>query len=181
MTKINIQTKVIILSTALLASCAAPITSVKVAPDATIGEGGHRGTYMTRHDGEKIHIGEWLYWYPNGQKKLRAYYKLGTPHGYWAMWDEAGTLRLEGYYRLGRGVGKWTAYYSTGQKQHEGRFSNDLEVGHWIFWYLNGSKRMEGDFKYGEWHGEWKFYKPNGEVAFTTKYNRGRAVTNNKQ
>ena len=154
MTKIKITTVATIAAALCIASCGTSGTSyenIKLDFESHVGEsgergpmmgadkgtfeGGHRGAYMTRHNGEKLPIGEWIYWYPNGQKKLRAYYKLGTPHGKWLMWDPAGTLRLEGHYRLGRGVGKWIAYYSTGQKQHEGRFNNDVEVGRWTFWY----------------------------------------------
>ena len=179
MTKIKITT---VAAMALMIGCSTTVHDVQVAPTSTssfnedIGEGGYRGAYMTTHSGEKLQIGEWIYWYPNAQKKLRAYYKLGTPHGKWLMWDEEGTLRLEGSYRLGRGVGNWIAYYDSGQKQHEGRFSNDVEVGHWVFWYLNGNKRMEGNFRYGEWHGDWTFYAPNGTVAFIAKYKNGRLI-----
>jgi hypothetical protein len=139
-------------------------------------EGGHRGSYMITSNGEKLPVGEWVYWYPNGQKKLRAYYKLGIPHGRWMMWDETGTLRLQGRYSLGKAVGKWTLYYASGRKQHEGRFSNNLEVGHWIFWYPNGQKSMDGNYKYGEFHGTWSFYTPDGKVAFMAKYKLGRLV-----
>jgi len=147
-----------------------------MAADKGTFEGGHRGAYMTTSKGEKLPIGEWIYWYPNGQKKLRAYYKLGIPHGRWMMWDETGTLRLQGRYRLGKAVGKWTVYYASGRKQYEGRFSNNLEVGHWIFWYPNGQKRMDGNYKYGEFHGTWSFYTPDGKVAFVAKYKLGRLV-----
>jgi antitoxin component YwqK of YwqJK toxin-antitoxin module len=181
------MTKIIITTVAAAFICAASCgtsgtsyENIKLDFDSHVskeGEGGYRGAYMTRHNGEKLQVGEWIYWYPNAQKKLRAYYKLGTPHGHWLMWDEAGTLRLEGHYRLGKGVGKWTAYYSTGQKQHEGRFDNDVEIGHWTFWYLNGNKRMDGNFKYGQWHGDWTFYVPNGAVAFIAKYKNGRLIS----
>ena len=179
MTKIKITT---VAAMALMIGCSATVHDVQVAPTSResfnedIGEGGYRGAYMTTHSGEKLQIGEWIYWYSNGQKKLRAYYKLGTPHGRWMMWDEAGTLRLEGSYRLGRGVGKWIAYFDSGQKQHEGHFSNDVEVGHWTFWYYNGNKRMEGNFRYGEFHGDWSFYTPDGKIAFIANYKNGRLI-----
>jgi hypothetical protein len=180
------MTKIKFITIAALALCSAScatttVEDVKVAPgfDSKVGgpgEGGHRGAYMTTSSGEKLQIGEWIYWYPNGQKKLRAYYKLGVPHGRWMMWDEAGVLRLEGSYRLGRGTGEWIAYYGTGRKIHQGRFSNDLEVGHWVYWYYNGNKKMEGNFRYGEFHGKWTFYAPDGTIAFTAKYNNGRLL-----
>ena len=38
------------------------------------GEGGHRGAYKIGPNGDKIQIGEWVYWYPNGKIQLRAFY-----------------------------------------------------------------------------------------------------------
>ncbi len=68
------------------------------------------GTYR---DGKRD--GDWIYYYPNGQKEAIGRYRDGVENGPWTMWYEDGRLQSQGVYLDGRMDGKWVFHYESGE------------------------------------------------------------------
>lgn len=58
--------------------------------------------------------GQWVWWYPNGQKYSEGRYLNDQPVGLWVFWHSNGQKQMEGEYSTGVLVGKWTWWKEDG-------------------------------------------------------------------
>lgn len=78
-------------------------------------------------------IGEWHYYYPNGQLESEGNFKNDMPHG------------------------KWTWYYSNGNIKEKGSFLNGLKIGDWYQYTFKGKVISILTYNNGELVNEVKF------------------------
>ena len=145
-------------------------------------------------------VGEWTYWYRNGQIRKKGTFTEGTETGSWKYWYDNGVPRKEGDYNdRGEKVGLWNYWYDNGLKDEEGSYQDGLPDGHWEFhynqvknslqkegdyikgredgfWvhrYKNGLKKKEGSYIKGLETGPWKYWYETGEIKSEGSYSNG--------
>lgn len=106
--------------------------------------------------------GEWVYYFPTGQRQKAGPYLNGVQQGEWSFWYESGQVKQRGNYKDGQAQGVWTYWHDNGQKSKQGPFVDGREHGHWIYWHPNGQRAAEGDFRGGEQFGVWITWTEKG-------------------
>ncbi len=133
--------------------------------------------------------GEYLAFYPNGQKMEESFYlndslngerKLyhengqlesitthanGMFEGKYQKFDENGKMLNEGQYMNNEMSGTWKKWYDSGELAEEVTFAVNLENGPFKEFYKNGKLKTEGVYVQGDnEQGELKIYDENGEL-----------------
>lgn len=150
-------------------------------------------------DGSLVNDGEYVEWYPSGQKYKEGKFVDGLEQGEWTFWHENGQIAKQPSYVEGKLDGKWTvlredgspieersyidgkrhgtfvAYDESGeQKLSERRFQQGEPEGTWIEWYPDGEKKVEVEFLNGKLHGVKQQWYDNGQLAAREDYRAGR-------
>lgn len=89
--------------------------------------------------GEELRHGRREAWWPNGQPKLRAEYRLGQAIGKARWWHANGQIALQGSYEEGLAAGKWSWWRENGTRaatcRYEGGNPDD-----WAMWATDGRR-----------------------------------------
>ena len=91
-------------------------------------------------------IGDYVIWYPNGQKSVEGGLLDGENHGFWEHWYDNGQKEQEGLFHQGEQQGTWNHWYRDGAKESEWIFGAD-GIAHFTYWYESGAKKEEGVFQ----------------------------------
>ncbi|MBP6562526.1 MAG: toxin-antitoxin system YwqK family antitoxin [Neisseriaceae bacterium] len=89
----------------------------------------------------RISNGEVMFWYENGQPKMKGQYVKGRQEGEWRNWHPNGKLSAQLFYEGGKVSGRGARWYPSGGKESEMMFKQDLAEGPWLRWYENGQMR----------------------------------------
>jgi hypothetical protein len=89
-------------------------------------------------DGKKS--GEWVYFYPNGEKSAVEHYKNGV------LW------------------GSVVYYMPDGTKSAQENWENGILEDSAFYYHDNGLLEKEGVYQNGNYHGVWRFYYPDGQL-----------------
>ena len=116
-------------------------------------------------DDKHIKVGDWVYFFGNGNKEKEGRYFEDQMHGNWTFWHENGQKLSEGEYKNGKPEGLWVNWYENGQKLGESEYKNGKKEGLWTLWYENGQKDFEGEYKNGLEEGRWTYWNKNGSVS----------------
>ncbi len=60
-------------------------------------------------------MGEWTYYYQNGQMETKGSFKNNKPEGIWTSYYPNGNIRCEGNYKNGKQQSAWTYYNEKGE------------------------------------------------------------------
>ena len=153
---------------------------------------------------EPIKVGEWVYFYEDGQKEKQGTYLEDQMHGSWQFW-------------LPGDSESWTSEYTNGEGSKNGRFtltSEDVrdrfdqalkasgaspkqismmsqmerpqraegfyrfgkEHGVWTHWHKNGQKASENTFRDGKEEGVSRGWHENGQKAYESHLDGGKRV-----
>lgn len=121
-------------------------------------------------------VGEWTYWYRNGQIRKKGTFTEGTETGSWKYWYDNGVRKKEGNYNdRGERVGPWRYWYKNGLEDEEGTYQNGLPDGHWVFRFnqVENSLQKEGDFIKGREDGFWVYRYKTGRTKKEGSYIKG--------
>lgn len=122
-------------------------------------------------------IGAWDYWYESGGKQAEGGYdEAGRQEGPWQWWNEDGQPARKGAYRGGKETGPWTFWFEAGGKEREGAYREGNKEGTWIFWYPDGELRCQGDFRQGLETGVWTYREKIGEEYVAWTYDYGKII-----
>lgn len=121
--------------------------------------------------------GTWTFWLPGGSESWTAEYRNGEgpKNGFRTVWED-GQKWSKGTYKNGEMEGVWTFLHGNGQKRSEGTCKNAKREGVWASWYDNGQKRSEGTYNNGEIAGVWTYWDKQGNVATTEVYQNGELL-----
>lgn len=79
--------------------------------------GGMRYEGCVRVAGEQVQrVGDWVYWYPNGQKVCEERFVDGLRHGVARSWHPGGTPASEGMWIYGNPAGTWIFWDERGMR-----------------------------------------------------------------
>ena len=130
-------------------------------------------------DKKGFKTGECIYWYENGQMRLKEFYEKGRRSGKSQGWFEDGTQEFDRTYvvmQRNNGTlagtepiavkdGLWTEFHENGQKKKEEHFALGILQGAVRTWYDNGQleelKTMADKFENGTYERYFESGKPN--------------------
>lgn len=152
-------------------------------------------------NGERV--GEWTWWYPDGQRALLISYDDGTPlnqtrwhengqvssrttyddegriTGLMQHWDVNGTLRDAHEWEAGMEHGEARQYDHNGNLLRTAYYVDDKKHGTETWWYTDGTKRWEIHFDEGARTGTWTQYDPDGQVQMQSVWADGKLISRN--
>lgn len=108
--------------------------------------------YAPRSGSGPVKVGDWTYWFSNGQKRETLFFRNGKKHGPWIAWDREGRKRKRQVFRDGVSDGLWET------------------------WYPNGRRSTETNYRRGRLHGPSVHWDEKGRVTKETWYEEGRPV-----
>ncbi|MEX0938898.1 MAG: toxin-antitoxin system YwqK family antitoxin [Pirellulales bacterium] len=95
--------------------------------------------------------GTWIAYDESGEQPLRQQsYSQGTPHGDWISWFPSGQKRVEGTYEMGRRDGVFTRWNEDGMKVRESAFADGQPHGRSATWDRSGNLLAEREFRDGK-------------------------------
>lgn len=139
--------------------------------------------------------GEWIYYYPDGEKRLMATYEDGLENGRFEWYTSDGKVTEVGNYQNGLKHGFWLTYYPNGEVfdsvgyeadrmqglfikkyisgsiMQKGTYSRDRHAGQWVSYHENGQKESQGNFEEGIQTGMWEFWNDQGTKLQDIDYN----------
>lgn len=157
--------------------------------------------YFNENNVPIIKDGEGLFetFYSSGKPKKKTTYKNGVPNGEYLYWNPNGNIRIKGAYNNGKKDGLWTEFFITGQQIYQttnfsnglkngefkeyllngnltifGNYKNHLKDGKWEYYFENEQLDMSGPFQDDLQHGDWKFYYPNGQLYYEGNFIKGQ-------
>ena len=101
---------------------------------------------------DEAKVGEWVYFYDNGQKEKQGHYINNLMQGTWTFW-------------LADGSDSWTAQYEKGAGANNGRITTA---------YKNGQKKTESTYRDGRQHGVATVWHETGRAIQEQHYRNGR-------
>jgi len=144
-------------------------------------------------------IGNWKFFFDNGNIESEYNYKNGKLDGLFILWNKNGKKQQESIYKDGKLNGLTILYYENGNKQQESIYKDDILNGLTIFYnengnkkkevifidsklnglgivfYENGNKKSELMFKNGNVNGLAILYNENGTKQGESMYKNGKA------
>lgn len=122
-------------------------------------------------------MGNWKYWYSNGQMKSDYNLVRDTLDGSFIKWYENGQKLIEGTKKMGVEVGPWTSWYENGQMNEKLNYYQDGKTeGLQTKWHSNGQKASEVNFLKGVKEGECKFWDTKGKQYITRIFKAGADI-----
>ena len=114
---------------------------------------------------------QFKFMYPNGNKRAEGIYDIDDAKiGEWKYYFPNGQLKSVEESKNGDLDGKNIYYYENGQKSLEEEYSKGEEDGYSTSYYGNGNKSAEGWYKKGQKVGDWYYYNENGDLSNTEYY-----------
>jgi antitoxin component YwqK of YwqJK toxin-antitoxin module len=176
----NMEKALLVLSLLVLVGCDDPTGGGKLAiTKHENGKTSSRGYVIPNTvSDEPIKVGDWVYYYKDGQKEKQGSYLEDQMHGTWTFWLPGGSESWTAEYKNGDGNknGVQTLRHANGQKLMEGSYKEGKKEGVWTYWDRSGQKVMEGTHKAGKKEGVWTFYYEQGNVTSTEIYRNGKLV-----
>ncbi|MFN0057183.1 MAG: redoxin family protein [Planctomycetota bacterium] len=120
-----------------------------------------RKSGMTALNGDQI--GEWTFYYENGNRQAQGSYVKDIQEGDWSYWFPNGELEMQGAFRGERRSGRWRYFHPSGLPRAQGQFEDGREAGKWTFWNVQGERDQRGDYARGKQTLRWTFWHPGGQ------------------
>ncbi len=136
--------KILLLNFAFILLFACSTKPVEVV-EAVFPDGTPKTVKYYKSEAKEVIIKEVLY-YEDGQKKLEGAYKNGERIGQWSYWYANGNLWSQGEYKNGLENGLKSVWHENGQKYYEGDLKDGTRVGKWNFWEKDGTLIKEIDY-----------------------------------
>lgn len=118
--------------------------------------------------------GKWTYYYDNGKISGYDNWKNGEQTGEDLTYNKRGVLVTKANFRDGKLDGEKTSYYAIGHPYSVSTYSNGLGSGPYKEFYINGKKKIEALFVEGELNGDYKSFFQNGKTEIIANYNKGK-------
>ena len=123
-------------------------------------------------DGKQM--GNWKYWYSNGQMLNDCNFVRDTLDGAFIKWYENGQKLIEGTKKMGMEIGPWTSWDENGQMSSKLSYDQDGKSdGLQTKWHNNGQKASDENFSKGIKEGEFKFWDNKGKLYVTRTFKSG--------
>jgi antitoxin component YwqK of YwqJK toxin-antitoxin module len=143
------------------------------------------GNYLEYYpDGQKfcegsyangILSGEWSYWHPNGQLCKKITYQDGRPHGTVEIFRADGTLASKQSFDQGLRTGEWVSFHPDGKTiQAKMKLVAGKVEGERTTYYPNGQIRQQANFKGGAFDGPVAEFNEEGEKVASGKFEEGK-------
>jgi len=119
-------------------------------------------------------MGNWKFWYSNGQMKSDYNLVYDTLDGALIKWYENGQKLIEGTKKMNNEIGSWTSWYENGQMNSKMNYDEEGKTdGLQTNWHNNGQKSSEENYSKGIKEGEFKFWDSQGKLYVTRTFKNG--------
>jgi antitoxin component YwqK of YwqJK toxin-antitoxin module len=133
------------------------------------GKTASRGYMLNDH----IKVGDWVYFFEDGQKEKQGTYHEDQKHGTWTFYGN-GQKGSERPYKNGELEGVWTSWHENGKKWGETTYKDGQAEGVWTYWHDNGQKKTEGTMKDDKKDGVWTYWDVGGNVTEINMWKSGK-------
>jgi antitoxin component YwqK of YwqJK toxin-antitoxin module len=140
-------------------------------------DGGYREFYpngkpfVTGQFKEGRQVGEWTYYFEDGQVNRKTNYSNGKLDGSWEVFRADGTLAAKRSFKDGERDGEWITYDATGkQKLSEEHYVKGERDGEWKSWYADGKPLRQVAFKNGKLDGKSTEWNDKGQKVIEVEY-----------
>lgn len=115
---------------------------------------------------------EYVFYYPNGDKKGEGIMKKGKKDGLWKYYDRKGNLESEETFKNGK-ITENKNYFKNGQLKNFTRYKGDVREGLYEAYYYTGTTYIKGWMNKDEQNGYWYYYYPDGTLEKILYYING--------
>lgn len=119
-------------------------------------------------------IGEWTWYYKNGQLKQIGSYKNNRYHGVWIEYFDNGDLKSKLEHKMSEdpNVGAYIEYFELyDSKSREHLLANG--EGRYVTYYESGDTQLVGQVTQMQKTGNWREYRKNGTLFYNEHYKNG--------
>lgn len=120
--------------------------------------------------------GNQIYYYPNGQLKMKGKYNLNERTGFWELYRPNGSLEAQNIFLRGDNVVNVSIYQENGNIYCTGLIINGLRSGLWKYFDDNGKILYDIVYYQGIRHGKWRAYNEKGEFIIGGYFNQGHML-----
>lgn len=122
-----------------------------------------------------VMVGDWNYWHPNGQLCKTIKFENGKPDGKYEVLRADGTLEAIQSFNNGIRDGEWISYYEDGKTPKVKIQIVDGKVtGQRVTYYPNGQVRQQADFVQGQLDGQMTEFDETGKKVAEAKFKAGK-------
>ncbi len=118
--------------------------------------------------------GEWEMWFPDGKLQSRSGFRQDQQHGEAVQWHAGGKVAKRGTFVNGQRHGTWQTFYASGQPALEGEFQRDRPDGPVTSWHPNGQPKEKGTYRQGQRAGTWTNWYENGQKSQEGEFRAGQ-------
>lgn len=119
--------------------------------------------------------GEWTYWHPNGELCKTIMLKKGKPDGTYEVRRADGTLEGKQSFKDGIRDGEWITFYEDGKSPKVKATIVDGKVeGERVTYYANGQIRQQSQFKAGQLDGLMTEFDESGKKIAEATFEEGK-------
>jgi antitoxin component YwqK of YwqJK toxin-antitoxin module len=127
--------------------------------------------FVTGQFKEGRQVGEWTYYFEDGQINRKTNYSNGSLDGSWEVFRADGTLAAKRSFKDGLRDGEWSTYDATGkQKLGEEHYIKGEPDGEWKSWYADGRQQRQVAFKQGKRDGKSTEWDDKGQKLIEIEY-----------
>ena len=129
---------------------------------------------------DNLEQGKWIYYYPNGDKKIIAHYLDGKLHGSLEEYSKDGNLNIIQNYNNDTLTGNFKRFNKKNIYM-EGQFIKGKRDGVWRYYHKNGKLESTGNFVNDIEDGIWKFYNPNKDLVAKCEFSYGKLIVGSRE
>lgn len=115
---------------------------------------------------------DYVYHYPDGEKKSEGQLKKGKKDGLWKFYDRLGNISSEEKYKDGETL-ETTTFYRNGKINTVTRYKDGEQHGYYESYFYNGNPYIKGWMIKGEMEGYWYYYNQDGTLEKKLYYLKG--------
>ncbi len=121
----------------------------------------------------EVRENEFIWYYPNGEKKLEGNYVKNDREDTWVAYFRSGQKRYKGKYKKGKRIGEWKWYHENKQLKSRAVYETGTLVGERKWWYESGKIESKVNYLSGKQHGSREWWYENGQLKEQTAFENG--------
>lgn len=117
--------------------------------------------------------GPFTRYYPGGQKQTQGQYNKSQRDGLWIWWYPDGQERMRVQYQNAKLQGQYLRYYPNGQIETATQYDNDQANGLHVRWFPNGDTKLIGGYNHNVMDGPWISWNVNHKTQWAHMASNG--------
>ncbi|GAB7088936.1 toxin-antitoxin system YwqK family antitoxin [Marinifilum fragile] len=127
---------------------------------------------------QKYRIGEWVFYYNNGQLRNQKSYTNGKRNGLVKEWYPNGQIMIEAIFENGKYNGECYSWFENGNMMESSQFVMGIKDGESKQYFENGILKEKGNYSEGVKIGRWEYWDNQGRLRKTEDYLPNKNIPN---